>query len=137
MRRGRVSVVRIPALAATMLAALAAAAAPAAAQALLIRDVTLLDGSGAAARPGVTVEVRDGRVFKIHEGAPVAAGTAADRSVAGGTAAGRAVVSDGRGKYLIPGLIDTHVHLQGGRLPVAPALAWPARTLLPSPQHSR
>ncbi len=119
MQRGRVSLVRIPALAAMMLAALAAAAAPAAAQALLIRDVTLLDGSGAAARPGVTVEVRDGKVFRIHEGAPVAAEAAADGTAAGGTAAGRAVVIDGRGKYLIPGLIDTHVHLQGGRLPVA------------------
>lgn len=70
---------------------------------VLIRDVTLLDGTGAPARHGVSVRIRDGRVVAIHSRAP--------RVVA-------AKVIDGRGKFLIPGLIDTHIHLQGGRVPV-------------------
>jgi len=77
--------------------------------ALQIRNVTLLDGTGAAPRRGVTVEVQDGKVFAIHR-----QGSAGSRSAPAGTE-----VIDGRGKFLIPGLIDTHVHLQGGRLPTA------------------
>jgi len=71
---------------------------------LLVRDVTLLDGTGAPARVGVSVQVRNGRVLAVHERAPRLPG---------------ATVVDGRGKYLIPGLIDTHIHLQGGRIPLA------------------
>lgn len=71
---------------------------------LLIRDVTLLNGTGAPAQAGVSVHVRDGRVVAVHARAPRIRG---------------ATVVDGRGKFLIPGLIDTHIHLQGGRIPVA------------------
>lgn len=71
---------------------------------LVVRDVTLLDGTGAPAKVGVSVHVRDGRVFAVHDRAPDIAG---------------ATLIDGRGKYLIPGLIDTHIHLQGGRIPTA------------------
>lgn len=91
------------ALVAVLVAVSFAANARADSAALLIRDVTLLDGTGSAARSGVSVEVRDGKVFAIH---PVAPATI------------NAEVIDGRGKYLIPGLVDTHVHLQGGRVPV-------------------
>ena len=94
-------------LAATALSALVAAPFSSGVRAdtgaLLIRDVTLLDGTGAAERPGVSVEVRDGKIFAIHQVAPTTT---------------NAAVIDGRGKYLIPGLVDTHVHLQGGRVPV-------------------
>lgn len=69
---------------------------------LVVRDVTLLDGTGAPAQAGVSVHVRDGRVLAVHSSAPRVRG---------------ATVIDGRGRFLIPGLIDTHVHLQGGRIP--------------------
>ena len=71
---------------------------------LLVRDVTLLDGTGAPARAGVSVHVRDGRVLAVHARAP--------------RVARKTTIIDGRGKFLIPGLIDTHVHLQGGRIPL-------------------
>jgi len=69
---------------------------------LVLRDVTLLDGTGEPSRAGVSVHVRDGRVRAIYDRVPWVPGS---------------TVIDGRGKYLIPGLIDTHIHLQGGRIP--------------------
>ena len=69
---------------------------------LVIRDVTLLDGTGSAPRPGVSVWISGERVVAVQPGgAPVPAG---------------ASVIEGAGRFLIPGLIDTHVHVQGGRV---------------------
>jgi imidazolonepropionase-like amidohydrolase len=65
------------------------------AAALLIRNVTVIDGSGAPPRPGSTVAVVNGRI---------AARAPAD-----------AQVIDGTGKFLIPGLWDMHAHLRDGR----------------------
>ena len=62
--------------------------------ALLFKDVNLFDGH--ALRPHQWVLVRGGRIARVG-----------DRSV---RAAG-AVAIDGRGKTLLPGLIDAHVHL--------------------------
>ncbi len=68
---------------------------------LFVSDVTLIDGTGAAPRPAVSLLVRDGRIVSV---AP--AGAAAPADVAR--------VIDGRGLVAIPGLIDAHVHLSGG-----------------------
>jgi imidazolonepropionase-like amidohydrolase len=69
---------------------------------IVIRDVTLLDGTGSAPRPGVSVFVSGERIVAVKPGpAPVPAGAA---------------VVEGAGRYLIPGIIDTHVHVQGGRV---------------------
>ena len=69
--------------------------------ALLIKNVTVIDGTGRPAQAGHWVLVEGGRITQIR-----------DRSI---KAPKGAVVVDGRGKFLIPGLIDTHVHLEGGR----------------------
>lgn len=75
---------------------------PAAAADLLIRNVTLIDGTGAAPLKGTYVTVIGDRIDAVSA-APVQ------------PRAGMRVI-DGTGKYLIPGLIDSHIHLVGGRL---------------------
>lgn len=62
---------------------------------LVLEGVTVIDMTGAPPRPGMTVVVRDGRIESVGEG-PVPEG---------------ARVVDARGKFLIPGLWDMHVHL--------------------------
>ena len=87
-----------------LLAALCAAAAPLAAQAadstraLALVGVTLIDGTGAAPRADQTVIVQGDRITAIcpRRDCPVPPGTE---------------VLELTGRYLIPGLIDTHVHV--------------------------
>src|SRR4051812_40325677 len=68
--------------------------------ALVIRNVTLIDGTGRAPVPNATVVVEGARITQVTT-----------QTV---TAPAGAQVIDGRGKFLIPGLIDVHVHLRGG-----------------------
>ncbi|MEO8449135.1 MAG: amidohydrolase family protein [Gemmatimonadota bacterium] len=65
---------------------------------LVIENVTLIDGTDHAPRPGMSVAVKDGKVVAVEEAGPL-------RVSSGAT------MVDGRGKYLIPGLADMHVHL--------------------------
>ena len=67
---------------------------------IAIRGVTLIDGTGRAPVTGATVVIEGGRIRDV--GASV-------------TAPPGATIIDGAGKFLIPGLIDAHVHLRGGR----------------------
>ena len=67
------------------------------AQQLLIRDVTLIDGTGAPPVEGATIAIEDGKIV------------AAGRS---GAAWDGAQVIDGGGLWAVPGLIDTHVHVE-------------------------
>ena len=70
---------------------------PAAAKSIVIADVTIIDGTGAAPRPHMTVVVRGGRIT--------------DLLAAGAGAPATDTTVDGAGRYLIPGLIDAHVHI--------------------------
>jgi imidazolonepropionase-like amidohydrolase len=63
-----------------------------------IRDVTLIDGTGAPARRGMSVVVRDGRIERVAHTAEV------------GDVPGAAVI-EGSGHTLIPGLVMLHEHL--------------------------
>jgi len=78
--------------------ALAAAALVATAEDFDLVDVTLVDGTGAEPRPGVSVSVRAGKIAAIAERAPAAA--AGVRQI------------DMKGRYLLPGLIDAHAHIE-------------------------
>ncbi len=96
-RRGTV----IGALVALLLAAaaprLVAQAKPPAPVALA--HVTLIDGTGAPARPHMTVIIRNGRIAAVQpDGARLPDG---------------ATVEDLTGRFLVPGLIDAHVHITG------------------------
>ena len=63
-----------------------------------IRDVTVISGTGAPALAAATVLIQGRRI--------IAVGPATAVEIPAG-----ALVIDGRGKFLIPGLIDTHVHI--------------------------
>ncbi len=66
---------------------------------VLINNVTVIDGTGKPAKPGQTVLVDGDRIVAIKDHAvPAPKG---------------ATVIDGRGKFLIPGLADMHIHLAG------------------------
>jgi imidazolonepropionase-like amidohydrolase len=85
------------------------AARQAAAPALAITNVTLIDGTGRPPVPGTTVIVEGGRIARIDR---VDRDDRVDRAGAGLPAG--AQVIDGRAKFLMPGLIDVHVHVRGG-----------------------
>jgi len=62
---------------------------------LAFTHVKLIDGSGSPVQEGMTVVVRDARIVEVAKDAKAPAG---------------AQIIDARGKYLIPGLWDMHVH---------------------------
>ena len=97
----RILVVVLALAATAVVAAQRGGRGAAAAASLVIEDTTLIDGTGAAPRPHVTIVIHDGRIARI--------GAAADPS---GEPATTPIV-DGRGLFAIPGLIDAHVHLSG------------------------
>jgi len=65
---------------------------------LAITDVTVIDGTGDASRPHMTVVISGGKITAVDSTSRV-------------TVPAQAHVIDGRGKFLIPGLWDMHVHL--------------------------
>ena len=83
------------------LAAAGLMVAPAAllAETVVYDNVTLVDGTGRAARPEMSVAIEDGRFVAVVP-----------------TAEGRAIKGrhiDGKGRWMIPGLMDVHIHLGG------------------------
>lgn len=74
-------------------------AAAAHAGAYTIAHVTLIDGTGAKPKTDMTVEVEGDRITLVTP------------SAVAGPAKGMLI--DGRGEYLIPGMMDVHIHLDG------------------------
>src|SRR5690606_36811588 len=81
-----------------------------AADRLIIDHVTVIDGTGAAPQPDMAV---------IIEGSKIAA--VKPSSLAAGESGKRI---DATGKYLIPGLMDVHIHLRGAGRPSGPGTKW-------------
>ena len=88
-----------------------AATARAESNTLAFTHVTVIDPASAAPRPDSTVLISGDRVASISQSAPPSG----------------VRMIDGRGKYLIPGLCDMHVHLAG----VTADPKWSKATLLP------
>lgn len=63
---------------------------------MIITNTTVIDGTGAPPRRGVSVMVQGGRIAAVGPGLKPPPGA-------------RAI--DGAGKFVVPGLIDTHAHL--------------------------
>ncbi len=72
-----------------------------------LTDVTVVDGTGAPPRPHRTVLVSEGRIVAIHD---ARAWSPPEQTR----------VIEGRGRYLIPGLWDMHVHLSMGEPSLLP-----------------
>jgi imidazolonepropionase-like amidohydrolase len=84
----------------------AVAASAAAPRPIAITHVTVIDVVRGAPLRDVTVTIRDGRIVSVgHDAAP----------------AGASII-DGRGKFLIPGLWDMHVHLSWTTASALPVL---------------
>jgi imidazolonepropionase-like amidohydrolase len=81
--------------------ALAAAPKP-----LLLTHVGLIDGTGSALRPDMTIEISGRRIVSVYPSGSRAAPAEAD-------------VRDLHGKYVIPGLIDAHVHITAAEPDIA------------------
>ena len=81
---------------------------------LIIRHATVVDVEHATTRPGQTVVVRGDAIVAVGKDAELARAWTAPQQI------------DGRGRYLIPGLWDMHVHFGGG-----PALVEENKALLP------
>lgn len=81
-----------------------------AAERLIIDHVTVIEGTGRAPQPDMAV---------IVDGARIAAVTPSQLA---GSEQGRRI--DARGKYIIPGLMDVHIHLRGAAQPSGPNVRW-------------
>jgi imidazolonepropionase-like amidohydrolase len=85
--------------------ALAGATFCASAETTVYRHATLFDATAPAARPGMTLVVRDGTIAQVMSDAD-----------AEGATFGDATNVDLKGKFVAPGLIDTHVHVANSGL---------------------
>jgi imidazolonepropionase-like amidohydrolase len=78
---------------------------PASADLVTFQHVTLINGRGGAPQPDMTVVVDDTHIAEVR--ATAAAGKP------------RGTVIDGHGRWLMPGIMDVHVHLRGDQPGVA------------------
>ena len=79
---------------------------------LVIRNATIVDGNGAPARGPVDIVVENGLITNIINLDPVSLRGGRGR---GGAGAAADVQIDATGKYVLPGLINAHGHLQSTR----------------------
>ena len=85
---------------------------------LAIRHVSVIDGTGAPARADQTVVVSGNRISAIGAEGSVRVPNSAQ-------------IIDGRGRYLIPGVWDMHIHIRGSRLPGQASFARENEAVLP------
>jgi imidazolonepropionase-like amidohydrolase len=71
---------------------------PAWAESTVLRNVTVIDGTGAAAKPNSAIVMTDGKIAYVGP-------------VSGLKAPADAKVQDLSGKFVMPGIIDSHVHV--------------------------
>ena len=79
-------------------AALMAASSPALAESTVLKNVTVIDGTGAAAKPNSAIVMTDGKIAYVGP-------------VSGLKAPAGAKEVDLSGKFVMPGIIDSHIHI--------------------------
>jgi imidazolonepropionase-like amidohydrolase len=79
------------------------------AKAIVLTNITIIDGTGAPVQPDMSVALQGEKIFVIGKNGRVDFPT-------------NAQVIDGTGKFLIPGLWDMHVHLSYTKSSALPAL---------------
>ncbi|MBW8296296.1 amidohydrolase family protein [Sphingopyxis sp.] len=77
---------------------------------ILVRNAMLIDGTGSPVRGMVDIHVRDGVIVDIRDSAPIRSSTGALLTHEADAYAVDHVI-DAEGRYVMPGLIDTHAHL--------------------------
>jgi imidazolonepropionase-like amidohydrolase len=82
----------------------------ASAERLIIDHVTVIEGTGRVPQPDMAVIVDGARIVAVTP------------SQLAGSESGRRI--DARGKYLIPGLMDVHIHLRGAAAASGPGTKW-------------
>jgi hypothetical protein len=83
---------------------------------LLIHNATVIDGNGTPASGPKDIVVENNRIADVIPLDPVAVSRAAPPGMGGrGSAAAADAVIDATGKYVLPGLINAHAHLQEER----------------------
>lgn len=80
------------------LLALLAISVPAMAETTVLKNVTVIDGTGAAPQPNSAIVMTDGKIAWVGP-------------VSGLKAPAGAAVKDLSGKFVMPGIIDSHVHV--------------------------
>lgn len=109
----------MPALIPSLLLAAALGAAPPPAPPLLITPVTVIPLDSDEVLNDRSVWIRDGRIARVEPAGKLKPGR-------------RTLVVDGRGRYLLPGFIDAHVHIategaiRGSKDPLLASLELPA-----------
>jgi len=83
----------------------------------LIRNGTVIDGTGAAPRPNTAVLLDGNHIAGI--------GTAAEMQQIADSRAGELTTIDAKGGTILPGFIDTHVHLMLENLNIPRMLTTP------------
>ena len=78
--------------------ALLALSAPAMAETTVLNNVTVIDGTGAAAASASAIVMTDGKIAWVGPSAQLKAPKGAD-------------IKDMSGKFVMPGIIDSHVHI--------------------------
>src|SRR6195952_5212661 len=82
----------------TAAVALLALSAPAIAETTVLNNVTVIDGTGAAAMPNAAIVITDGKISYVGP----AAGVKTPKD---------AKIDDMSGKFVMPGIIDSHDHI--------------------------
>lgn len=96
---------------------------------LIVRNATVVDGNGTPAKGPYDIVVENGMITQMIARDPVAMGRGNSRRAQ--SAAGTAEI-DATGKYVLPGLINAHAHLQDERAGVAQPIEYELKIWLAS-----